>query len=581
MIGQYDDHVNNQTKLIYMIQLRSYQQDVEQGVYDIWNVGKPNALAIMPTGAGKTVLFSKIVADNDGASCVIAHRQELVSQISMALARNGVRHRIIAPNTVIKTIVKAHMKELGATFYDPQARAAVAGVGTLINRGAALHSWLMSVTLWVQDEAHHVLVANQWGKAADMFPNARGLGVTATPRRADGQGLGRHADGLFDDMIVGPTMRYLIDLGFLTEYRVVCPSSNLDLTTVKTSASTGDYNLNDMRAAVAGSSLVVSDGKSRVIGDVVANYLKFANGKLGVTFAPDVSVATQIAEQFKASGIPAEVVSAKTPDAERAAVLDRFRRREVLNLVNVDLFGEGFDLPAIEVVSMARPTQSYSLYVQQFGRALRLLDGKDRALIIDHVGNIKRHKLPDVPVEWSLDRREKRSTSQDDVTPIRTCTNEFCLTAYERFKTICPECGTEVPPPADRGGPEFVDGDLFELDEATLAAMRAAATEIDQDPDELLNDRRRQLEASNAPYIGKHLRDFRNKLHAKVEAVGALRDVMAWWAGHHRAAGRSDSELFRIFYLTFGVDWLSAQALESESAFDLGERVSLNMGKIL
>lgn len=563
-----------------VIELRPYQADVEHGIYEAWAKGCQNVLAVMPTGAGKTVLFSKIVADNAGGSCVIAHRQELVSQISMALARNGVYHRLIASNKVISEIVKNHVKELGRNYHNPSAPAAVAGVRTLINRAVKLSHWLPTVTLWVQDEAHHVLAANQWGEAAELFPNAKGLGVTATPTRADGAGLGRHADGVFDDMVVGPTMRDLIDLGFLTEYRIVCPPSNLDMSTVKTSSSTGDYNLNEMRAAVAGSSLVVTDGKSRVIGDVVQNYLKFGSGKLGVTFAPDVSIATEISEQFKAAGVPSAVVSAKTPDADRARLIDEFRDRKILNLVNVDLFGEGFDLPAIEVVSMARPTQSYSLYVQQFGRALRLLKGKDRALIIDHVGNVERHKLPDVPREWSLDRREKRSSASSDATPVRTCTNEDCMIVYERFKTECPECGEPIPPPAERGGPEYVDGDLFELDDDTLARMRMEASEVDIDPDEAVALYRQGMVAKHAPYVSKHVKNYTEKLNAKREAVGVLRDVMAWWAGHHRAKGRSDSELFRIFYLTFNIDWLTAQALESEKAFDLADKVSIDIGRI-
>lgn len=562
-----------------MINLRPYQTDVEIGVGELWAAGARNVLAVMPTGAGKTVLLSKIVHDNVGATCVIAHRQELVSQISGALALAGVKHRLIAPRPVIKAIIKEHMKRFGKSFYDPQSDTAVAGVDTLINRVDTLKSFLTRVTLWVQDEAHHVLQGNKWGLAASLMPNARGLGVTATPTRADGHGLGRHADGVFDDMVVGPSMRDLIDMGYLTEYRIICPPSSLDMSKVKVSTSTGDYNLNDMRAAVAGSSLVVSDGKSRVIGDVVQNYIKFATGKLGVTFAPDVSIATEISEQFKTAGIPSEVVSAKTPAAERAKMIERFRNREIMNLVNVDLFGEGFDLPAIEVVSMARPTQSYSLYVQQFGRALRLMDGKDRAIIIDHVGNIDRHKLPDVPREWSLDRRERRSLSNTDATPLRVCKGETCRAPYEKFLAACPFCGLEAPEPAIRTGPEYVDGDLFELDEETLTRMRAEVAVIDQDPDEILNEYRQNMEAKGAPYVGKHVRNFANKLNAKREAVGALRECMAWWAGHHRANGRNDSEIFKIFYYRFGIDWLTAQTLESDKAFTLGERVALDMGK--
>lgn len=156
-------------------QLRPYQQAVRDGVIAGWQTHQ-NMLAVLPTGAGKTVLFSSILADEPGASCAIAHRQELVSQISLSLARNRVRHRIIGPRNVVKMIVRLHMEEVGASYYDPNSRCAVAGVDTLVRRGEQLADWLPTVKLWVTDEAHHITRENKWGAAVQMFPNARGLG---------------------------------------------------------------------------------------------------------------------------------------------------------------------------------------------------------------------------------------------------------------------------------------------------------------------------------------------------------------------------------------------------------------------
>ena len=348
-----------------MIALYDYQQDVRDQVYVAWQLGMRDVMAVLPTGGGKTVVFSDVIANNVGPSVAIAHRQELVSQISIALARNGIRHRIIGPASVARTCTTAHLAELKRNYIDPMSKVAVAGVDTLIRHNQN-DPWLQQVTLVVTDEGHHVLESNKWGKAIQLFPNARGLAVTATPVRADGQGLGRHADGLMDYMVVGPTMRELIAKGRLTEYRIFAPPSDLDLRDVPLSAS-GDFSPPKLAAAVH---------KSHIVGDVVAHYLKIAPGKLGVTFAVDVEAAGDIAKAYRDAGVMAEVVSANTPDALRASILRRFRAREVLQLVNVDLFGEGFDLPAIEVVSMARPTQSYGLYAQQFGRALRPLEGK-------------------------------------------------------------------------------------------------------------------------------------------------------------------------------------------------------------
>lgn len=551
--------------------LRPYQQDIRDDIESRW-LGVANVLAVLPTGAGKTVLFSSILADEPGASCAIAHRQELVSQISLALARNGVRHRIIGQDPVIRMIVRLHMEDVGANYVVPNAKCAVASVNTLTGKkfSESLKPWLPTVKLWVQDEAHHVLRDNQWGRAAAMFPNARGLGVTATPLRADGNGLGRHADGLFDTMVIGPSMRDLITMGFLTEYRIFAPPSTFQRDQVAVSQTTGDFNLDQMRKAVAASSLVVHDEK-QIVGDIVQHYQRIAQGKLGVTFVPDIATAETVAEQFNAAGVPAMAVSSKTPDDERCRILRRFKSRELLQLVNCDLFGEGFDLPAIEVVSMGRPTESYGLYVQQFGRALRLLDGKDRAIIIDHVGNVMRHGLPDAPREWSLDRRERRSSGKSDAQTIRACLNPECGAVYERFRDACPYCGTPVPPPAERSRPEFVDGDLFELDPAMLEQMRGAVARVDMTPEAY----REQLARQGVPQIGI-MANVKRHIERQ-ETIGTLREAMAVWAGYERAAGLSDREIFRKFYIEHGYDWMTAQTLKRDEALGLAERV---MGSI-
>lgn len=542
--------------------LRPFQLTEKNKILASWKAGARVAMDVLPTGAGKTVLFASILREHIGASCAIAHRQELVTQISLALARNGVRHRIIGPKGVVREAVRQHLDELGQSFYDPSAQCAVAGVDTLINRHQELAAWMNDVTLWVGDEGHHFLKENKWGTAVGYFPNAKGLLVTATPLRADGKGLGRHADGLVDVMHVGPSMRDLIDAGYLTEYRIIADQTDIDFTQVDTSAATGDFNANQMRKAVR---------KSKIVGDVVHHYQKFAPGKLGVTFVTDVETAKDVAAQFNLAGVPAAVVSAKTPTPERVAILKRFRRRELLQLVNVDLFGEGFDLPAIEVVSMARPTQSYALYVQQFGRALRLLDGKDRAIIIDHVGNVVRHGgPPDVPREWSLDSRDRRGSYTTEV-PVRECLNPTCMAVYQRVKTACPYCALP-PEPSARTAPEFVDGDLVELDEATLRQMRGEVEHVDMP----LEDYAKYLAARRVPQIGQMAHLKRHALRQEFQA--GLRASMAWWAGKWRARGDTDREIQKRFFLTFGVDVIRAKALNKSDADTLAERINRDLG---
>ena len=564
------------------VPLRPFQAALESEIYQAWNNGAVNVMPVAATGSGKTVLLSKILYDEPGASIAIAHRQELVSQISIALARNGVRHRIAGAkkgSNLIRVISALQVAELGYSFFDPNAKTGVGGVDTVIRLDGS-DPWFKQVRLVVQDEAHHVLKGNKWGAAAAMFPNARGLYPTATPLRADGKGLGRHADGLVDAMVLAPSMRDIIDMGYLTDYRIFAPPSDLDLSQVATSQATGDFNADQLRKAVH---------KSHITGDVVAHYLKLAPGKLGVTFAVDVEAATEIAGAFRAAGVPAEVVSAKTPDALRAAILRRFKAREVLQLVNVDLFGEGFDLPAIEVVSFARPTESFALYSQQFGRALRLMLSKESAAvhahltdagrkaaiaasekpvayIIDHVNNVMRHGLPDARREWSLDRRERRSSKKSDAIPLRVCVNDLCLQPYERVHKSCPYCG-HYPPPPSRSAPEFVDGDLTELDADTLAALRGEIARVDGDA----------VIPYGAP--AEVVGAVRRRHWERREAQQALRNVIAWWAGLESAQGRGESESYRRFFHCFGLDVASAQTLGAREAGELAERVGAELAK--
>lgn len=543
------------------MQLRPYQQDFVNTIHAHWQSGFRNVLAALPTGGGKAVCLCDIAHRNPGPVAIIAHRQELVGQLCLTLGQFEMRHRIIGPKSLIQMVVQIQMDELGASFYDPSAPCGVAGVDTLIRRQEPLASWAQSVTLKIHDEAHHNLEENKWGTADKMFPNAFGLGVTATPGRADGKGLGSHADGFYDCLVMGLTMRELIELGALSEYRIFAPPSDLDLSRVKISDATGDFNKDQLRKEVH---------RSHIVGDVVEQYQRIAPGKQGITFAVDVDTAVEISSRYQAAGVRAEVVSAKTPDRLRHELIRRFRNGELDQLVNVDLFGEGFDLPAIEVVSMARPTQSYAVFAQQFGRALRPMPGKEHALIIDHVGNTMRHGLPDAPRSWSLDRRERgaRSKRDPDVMPVTTCTS--CFQAYEAIHNACPFCGT-VPEPVGRSQPIQVDGDLFELDANTLAEMRGEIAKVNLSENEM----RRWLDDQSMTHAIKG-NIMKNHLNRQA-AQEPLRNAIAWWAGWQRHLGRPDSESYRRFFHTFGVDVASAQTLGKNDAEVLTEKVMRTM----
>lgn len=549
-----------------MIPLRSYQSELVQKVDDEWAHGARNVIMRADTGAGKTVMLAYVLKRHRGASCVIAHRQELVGQISMALARCGLQHNIIASAKTRKAIVREHIEELGRSYLSPNAPCAVASIDTLI-RADGLQRWFPTVTLWVVDEAHHVLRDNKWGSGVGLFTNplVRGLMPTATPSRADGSGLGRNADGVADALVEGPPMRWLIEQGYLCDYDIVCPTSDLDILS-EVSAS-GDWSPKQLKDAAR---------RSHIVGDVVDVYKRFAMGKLTATFATDIDTACEISALFNANGVPAAVLSGKTEDGLRRQILRDLKKRKLLQIVTVDIISEGFDLPALEVVQMARPTASYGLYAQQFGRALRTMAGKDKALIIDQVGNTIRHQgTPDKPRIWTLDRRDKKSKSPADVIPLRICIDvmgppyqEGCLMPYERFHTACPHCGLEPPPPAARAKPDQVEGDLGLLDAEALAVLRGLVIDLDKAP-----------EAEGAAALARGMPEIGIKQHQRrfaetQDAQGFLRATMGYWGGLRRAEGLDDRQIQKRFFLAFGIDVLTAQTLKSKDALALNERIT-------
>lgn len=519
------------------MQLRPYQETMVQETKNHWGNNRQNVIGQLSTGGGKSVILSSIVSGHDGACIIIAHRTELVSQLSLTLARFGIRHNIIAPKSTIKEIISIHCIEYNYSFHNPRAPVYLASVDTLLRLDQST-PWFKHISLVIIDEAHHVLKENKWGRACQLFPHARGFFPTATPIRADGKGLGRQYDGIMDELVIGPSMRELITEGFLSEYRIFAPPSNLDLTGVNRAAS-GDFSPAPLRNAVH---------KSRITGDIVEHYLKIAPGKRGVTFAVDIKAANDIALEFRLHDIPAEVISSLTPPLQRQSAMRRFRSGELLQLVNVDILGEGVDVPAIEVVSMGRPTDSYSLFAQQFGRALRPIPGKTHAIIIDHVNNYARHGLPDAPRQWSLQPRGRRSRSiPEDAIPLKTCLK--CLSVYTRFARECPHCG-HYQEPQQRNAPEFVDGDLFELDTDTLARLRGEAERNLTDSP--------KLPGGLEPYV---IRGIQNRHAEKIRVQNELRNAMANWAGYYKHHGATDSEIYRRFYYTFNIDILSAQSL--------------------
>jgi len=387
-----------------MTELRPYQEVAITAVRAAYGRRERGVLLCLPTGAGKTYTASVIVhgaANKGNRTWWLVHRRELAKQASQTFHNLGIPHG---------TIQQGHVS-------DPGALVQVASIQTIVRR----LDKLPAPDLIIFDETHHIGAAS-WDLIFQYFPKARILGLTATPWRLDGVGLGRW----YGTMIEGPSTAELIGMGSLSPFRLFAPATP-DLSAVGTLA--GDFKQSALAKAM---------DKPQIVGDAITHYRNLCAGKRAVAFAAGVENSKHIAAQFNDAGIPAEHVDGEMPAILRDAAVDRFRRGETLVLSNADLFGEGFDVPAIEAAILLRPTKSLSLHLQQVGRALRPSPGKDCAIILDHAGNSLIHGLPDDVREWSLDDREKKSRAAPAEVSIRTCSECFYV-----FKPApkCPQCG--------------------------------------------------------------------------------------------------------------------------------------------
>lgn len=418
------------------ITLFPHQQNAVTAAMNSWSKGNQNVLVVVPTGGGKTLVkaeFARQAVMCNEIGIAFAHRDVLLSQISDAMCMMGVRHNFIAAQTTVRDITNSNLAKYGDSYYDKNSPIIVASVPTTSQRLAAgkLEALIPLVKHWWMDEAHHVLAKNQWGRCVLAFPNARGLGVTATPIRGDSCGLGRGViigqtepepiyskdgfktllgytepedvydnDGVFHDMFVGATMGELIEAGRLSPYKIFTKDV-VDVEGIKITAG-GDFNAEQ---------LAKRTDKADITGDAVQHYLDLAAGKQGIVFCVNIQHSINVAKEFNAAGITSVALSSKTPIGERQQVIKDFKAGLITMLVNADLLGEGFDCPAVSVVIMLRKTMSYSLFKQQFGRCLRVFDGKPYGILIDHVGNVPRHCIHGAPHDdpiWSLGRKKKK-----------------------------------------------------------------------------------------------------------------------------------------------------------------------------
>ena len=353
------------------MELRDYQEKAIDDIYSSFRKGNKNVMLQLPTGAGKTVVTAKICKDgyqNGRRVLVLAHREELVKQAA--------KHISNAIGSPVVGIIKAGIDP----NYDLQIQ--VASVQTIIKRLDAIDHFHLVIT----DEAHHS-TANTYRAIYDRFHAAKLLGVTATPIRLNGKGF----KDLFDDLVTSLTTQQLIELGHLSKFKLFASQKQMNFDGV--GKKLGEYSQADIAE--------IND-PTELAGDVVASYERYAKGSQCLVFATSVEHSIAIADAYNDRGIKAIHLDGTTPTKERSQALADFVAKKIQVMTNCSLFGEGLDIPALETVQIARRTASVGLHLQMLGRVLRVAEGKEYAIIIDHTDNWKRLGLPTKPRSWSL-----------------------------------------------------------------------------------------------------------------------------------------------------------------------------------
>ncbi|EDG4141161.1 helicase [Listeria monocytogenes] len=345
-------------------------------------------------GAGKSVILSEIIrmtTHNKNNVLFLVHRKELIDQIR---------------NTLIMNEVDMEFVKLGM-------------VQTIVRR----LNKTSEPSLIIIDESHHVL-ANSYKKIIHHFSKAKVVGFTATPVRINGGGLGDINDTLIEKVNV----KWLIENRFLASYKYYAPE--IVQTETLNVKRTGEFDMTGLDDQF---------NKKMVWGDVIQHYQKLADGQQAILYASSLYQSQKMAASFEQVGITAAHIDGKTPKAERDHIIQQFRNGEIKVLCNLDLIGEGFDVPDCSTVIMLRPTQSLSLYIQQSMRGMRYRPEKT-SIIIDHVGNVSRFGLPDMERTWTLEPK-KGSNSKKAEAPVKICPDCF-MTVLSSNKQ-CEHCGHE------------------------------------------------------------------------------------------------------------------------------------------
>jgi DNA repair protein RadD len=391
--------------------LREHQESLVGGIREAFEQKHKSVMAQLCTGGGKTAIASYITqktVQNNRRVLALVHRREIFDQFSRAYLSMGVNHSLIIPNV-----------KMGNEL------AMLASVQTLVSR-IKKNEPIPEPDLIIADEGHHA-IASQWQFIMARFPNARILGMSATPTRTDGTGL----DKIFSYMVCGDkhgaSMKELIKKGYLSPYQVFSQRLAVDLLDVRI-ASNGDYDKNEL-----------ADRLKSVIGCEVAEYKKHLHGKPAIAFYPTVETAEIGSEKFRQAGYRAISIDGSMKPAERKKAIADLGNGNLDVLTSCDVISEGTDIPVVVGALLLTKSKSIIKYLQQVGRALRSAKGKTHAIILDFVGNVGIHGLPCEDREWSLEGVKRRKREVEVTERITQCDN--CSHHFLTKNRVCDRCG--------------------------------------------------------------------------------------------------------------------------------------------
>lgn len=363
--------------------LRDYQQQAKEKIFSQWNT-VDDILYQMPTGTGKTRLFTSIIRDinvwglrnnHRPRILIIAHRSELIEQIDRSLDKYHIPHGVIAGTLKNK-------RDLTKTVQ-------VASIQTIIhgsNNHIAAH---LDVDFVIIDEAHHA-VAHSYRKLWKLYPDAKKLGVTATPWRMNNEGF----HNIFEAFIPSMPIKEFMRNGWLSTYKYYSIPLNSSIKrridSIQEFDIEGDYKI---------SALEQTMDNDRIRAQLLDSYLRIAKGKKGIIYSISREHSEHICQQYQSIGVKIVSIDSTTPSKKREMLVNRFKDGFIDIIVNVDIFSEGFDCPDIEFIQLARPTRSLVKYIQQVGRGLRK-NGDKECIILDNVGLYGSFGLPDADRDW-------------------------------------------------------------------------------------------------------------------------------------------------------------------------------------